>query len=191
MTAEIFAWPNKKSVIVTSSINEFLISVEKRAYRTALLSTKKSSDALDIVQDAMMQLVQSYADKDAASWPLLFNRILQNKIMDWHRAQTRERRWFWQSGVTVIDDEEDLVAQVIDEQAKNPLDLVTIAADVDAVLGAIEAMSIRQRQAFTLRAWEGLDVAQTAEIMGCSQGSVKTHYFRALEFLRGVLSVDA
>jgi RNA polymerase sigma-70 factor (ECF subfamily) len=169
-------------------LEAFLESIERRAYRTALLTTKKAADALDIVQDAMLQLVQHYADKDADVWPLLFQRILQNKIMDWHRQQTRQGRWFWSIPVAVEEDEEDPLQQIENEHEDDPLNLVARARDINRVLVALESMPLRQRQAFILRAWEGLDVASTATAMGCSEGSVKTHYFRALEYLRRALS---
>ena len=186
MTATIIPWQQSETA---QTLDLFLASVEQRAYRTALLTTKKAADALDIVQDAMMQLVQHYADKNADVWPLLFQRILQNRIMDWHRQQQRHRRWFWQQQLAHDeDDEEDPLESLEDPRLENPAELAARAQDVKTVLDALESMPLRQRQAFILRAWEGLDVAATAVAMGCSEGSVKTHYFRALEFLRRALS---
>ena len=185
MTATIIPW---QQPAIAQTLDVFLASVEQRAYRTALLTTKKSADAMDIVQEAMLQLVQHYANKDAAVWPLLFQRILQNKIIDWHRQQQRHRRWFWQHPLSHEDDEEDPLATLEDTRLENPAELVMRAQDLKTVLGALGSMPLRQRQAFILRAWEGLDVAATATAMECSEGSVKTHYFRALEFLRRALS---
>lgn len=185
MTATII---NLQQSADTQSLDKFLASVELRAYRTALLTTKKAADAMDIVQDAMLQLVQHYAGKDAAVWPLLFQRILHNKIMDWHRNQSRQRRWFWQpQSMTEDENEVDPLDVIEDKIEQDPARLVARAQDMAIVLAALETLSIRQRQAFMLRAWEGLDVATTASIMECSEGSVKTHYFRALEFLRRAL----
>lgn len=185
MTATII---NLQQPTQAQSLEVFLAGVEQRAYRTALLTTKKSADALDIVQDAMLQLVQHYASKEANVWPLLFQRILQNKIMDWHRHQRQQRRWFWQAPSSAFDeDEEDSLAQIESHNAEDPAELVARAKDISLVLTALETMPLRQRQAFILRAWEGLDVAATATAMECSEGSVKTHYFRALEYLRRAL----
>lgn len=189
MTATIIPWQQSGPA---QTLDLFLASVEQRAYRTALLTTKKAADALDIVQDAMLQLVQHYADKNADVWPLLFQRILQNRIMDWHRQQQRHRRWFWQQQSMrdyESEDEEDPLASLEDTRMENPAELVARAQDIKRVLDALESMPLRQRQAFILRAWEGLDVAATAVAMECSEGSVKTHYFRALEFLRRALSI--
>ncbi len=189
MSAKVIRWSEKAQVRSPDPLERFLAGVEQRAYRSALLTTRKAADALDLVQDAMLQLVQHYSDREEAAWPLLFNRILHNKLMDWHRHQARERRWFWQSPM-VADDEaqEDPLLNLVDEQSENPAELVARAGDIQRVLTALEIMPIRQRQAFLLRAWEGLDVAETAATMECSEGSVKTHYFRALQFLRGALT---
>lgn len=169
------------------SLDAFLAQVERRAYRMALLATKRSADALDVVQDAMMQLVHSYRERPHTEWPLLFQRILQNKIMDWHRAQSRQRKWFWQAPATIEEEEVDPIAQAIDERENNPAILLERAGDIETVLAVLERLPLRQQQAFMLRAWEGLDVAATADVMQCGEGSVKTHYFRALQTLRAAL----
>lgn len=178
------------STAVTLSLDTFLAQVERRAYRMALLATKRSADALDVVQDTMLQLVQSYRDRPAAEWPLLFQRILQNKIMDWHRQQTRQRKWFWQAAVPNDEDAEDPMALIVDERDNNPAQLLERAGDIEAVMAALAQLPLRQQQAFMLRSWEGLDVTQTATVMGCGEGSVKTHYFRAMQVLRAALSDD-
>jgi len=173
------------------SLEEFLSQAERRAYRTALLSTRKSADALDIVQDAMMQLVQHYRERPANEWPLVFQRILQHRIMDWHRQQTRNKKWFWQKSIDVDEDDEDELNQIVDEREQDPAELLARASDINCVISALEKLPLRQRQAFMLRAWEGFDVNETALTMGCSEGSVKTHYFRALQTLREHLSKNA
>ncbi|MDR7089034.1 RNA polymerase sigma factor [Cellvibrio fibrivorans] len=177
--------PLMSSSPAESALDAFLASVEARAYRSALLTTKKSADALDIVQEAMLHLVQSYRARDSAEWPLLFQRILQHKILDWHRAQTKQRRWFWQVPANVVEDEsESVIDTIVDDKNENPAEIVARAQDINRVLDALAMMPLRQRQVFLLRAWEGFDVASTASVMACSEGSVKTHYFRALQFMR-------
>ena len=166
------------------SLDTFLASVERRAYRTAMMSTRKSADALDIVQDAMTKLVEHYRERPSLEWPLLFQRILQHRIMDWHRQQQRQKKWFWQSKEESEDDTGDLIHSVVDEREQNPMELLVRANNVRIVIEALEQLPLRQRQAFLLRAWEGFDVAQTALSMECSEGSVKTHYFRALQSLK-------
>jgi RNA polymerase sigma-70 factor, ECF subfamily len=175
-----------------NQLDKFLASIEQRAYRTALFTTKKSQDALDIVQDAMMQLIQNYRQNTASEWPLLFQRILQNKIMDWHRSQQKHRRFFWQLFATPeADDDVDFFDQIPDsDSAANPEALFSQVQSIDHVLTALNELPLRQRQAFLLRAWEEFDVGQTAAIMNCSSGSVKTHYFRAVQKLQEILSHD-
>jgi RNA polymerase sigma-70 factor, ECF subfamily len=170
-------------------LDQFLAEVERRAYRTALLTTRKSADALDIVQDAMLQLVQHYRTRSCEEWPLLFQRILQNRIMDWHRQQKRHWKWFGNRPLELDDDDDDL-NHIVDEREQNPAELFERGSNIDAVLIALEKLSVRQRQVFILRAWEGFDVKETANAMACSEGSVKTHYSRALQALRGLLMVS-
>lgn len=189
---ELNAGKNLNQICDQHQLDIFLASVEKRAYRTALFTTKKSQDALDIIQDAMMQLVQHYREKPAGEWPLLFQRILQNRIMDWLRAEQKKKRFFWQSTVASLDedDSEDTWASVADEQQHNPVDLVVQMQHREKMLAMIDALPIRQRQAFLLRSWEGFDVEETAKIMECSAGSVKTHYFRAVQKLQELLNEE-
>jgi len=173
------------------TLDQFLSGVERRAYRSALLSTRKAADALDIVQDAMTQLVQYYRAQPANEWPLLFQRILQHRIMDWHRQQTRTKKWFWQKPIDSDYDGEDELDQIVDEREHDPAELLARASDINCVINALEKLPLRQRQAFMLRAWEGFDVRETAASMACSEGSVKTHYFRALQALRQHLSENS
>lgn len=184
---------SKSMVMETSrhSLEEFLREVERRAYRSAILSTKKSADALDIVQDSMLQLVQYYGHKSASEWPLLFQRILQHRIMDWHRQQSRHKKWFWKKAINESEDEDDELNNIVDEREQDPAELLVRASDIQCVLSALEKLSLRQRQVFLLRAWEGFNVQETAETMGCSEGSVKTHYFRALQSIREYLIENA
>lgn len=150
----------------------------------AEFSTRNREDALDIVQDAMMQLASKYAKKPAEQWPPLFYRILNNRIMDFHRKNSTQNRWRVWFGNN--DDEED-VYDPIQQAASDDLSPSAIADLQDAVERTdhfIQQLSPRQRQAFLLRAWEGMGVAETAKVMNCSQGSVKTHYSRALHYLR-------
>lgn len=173
--------------VIPLSLDAFLAHVERRAYRMALLATREPADALDIVQDTMLNLVQNYRQRPHQEWAPLFQRILQNRILDWHRARARNRRWFTVLNPDAEADEEDPIAQIADAREDNPAELLTRADDADAVLKALEELPLRQQQAFLLRAWEGCDVAATAAAMGCSEGSVKTHYFRALHTLRAAL----
>ena len=168
---------------------DFLAATERRAFRIAQIALRHDQDALDAVQDAMLRLVRRYARRPAAEWPPLFYRILENGIRDMQRRRrTRSGvlAWLpWRAG----DDEHDQldpVAQAPDP-APTPAAQVQTAETLQALERAVAALPARQRQAFLLRSIEGMDVAATAQAMACSEGSVKTHYFRALQFLRGQL----
>lgn len=162
----------------------FLASVERRALRIAEISTRDRDEALDIVQDAMIRLARSYAHKPASEWPPLFHRILNNKILDWQRRRSvRNRLFFW---VDDTADNEDLnPAELVADAAQPPApDLLQQQEAMQRLEQALRDLPPRQREAFTLRIWEGLSVEEAAQVMGCTQGSVKTHLFRALAALR-------
>jgi RNA polymerase sigma-70 factor (ECF subfamily) len=135
----------------------------------------------------MMKLAQNYANRDQNEWPPLFHRILQSKIRDWYRRSAIRRRW--RGWLSVGQDESaedtpDPMALAPDESAVDPLDALGTRRDLAQLEQAIADLPQRQQQALVLRVWEGLDVANTARAMGCSQGSVKTHCSRALQTLR-------
>ena len=167
-------------------LDAFLAQVERRAYRMALIATRHRDDALDIVQDAMFKLVSSYAHKPEVEWTPLFYRVLQTRIVDWSRR--RKVRNLWQRVLGGHDENgEDPFALVPDSMHATPDYRVAKNAAMDALERALAQLPLRQHQAFLLRVWEGLDTAQTAQAMGCSEGSVKTHYSRAVHALRELL----
>ena len=167
------------------TLEAFLRGVERRALRMAELSTGQREDALDLVQDAMLGFVRHYGDRDGAEWQPLFWRVLDSRLNDWHRRQRVRGRWWFRPART--EDDEDPIVAVPDAREPGPLARLADAEATEALDGALRALPIRQRQAFLLRVWEGLDVADTATAMRCSEGSVKTHLFRALANLRDAL----
>ena len=170
------------------ALNQFLAGVELKAFKIAQAALRHEDDALDAVQDAMLQLARAYADRPAQEWKPLFYRILENRIRDMQRRRTvRGRVIAWLPFRGDEDDEEpDPIAQAPSPEPQPPRRLELEQA-VGALEKALGELPRRQQQAFLLRTLEGLDVAQTAAAMGCSQGSVKTHYFRALQRLRAQL----
>ncbi len=168
-------------------LNRFLAEIERRALRIAEIAVRDRDEALDLVQDAMIKLARKYADKDDGEWPPLFYRILQNGIRDWHRRQAVRNRvmvWFGRGNT---DDEYDPVASAPDPIGRAPEQELSNDEAMQSLEAAVHALPARQREAFMLRTFEGLDVAGTAVAMGCSEGSVKTHYSRAIHSLRETL----
>lgn len=168
------------------TLDRFLAGVQKRAWRMAQLATRNSDDAFDIVQDAMLKLVEKYPDRPEAELPPLFFCILQSRIQDWYRrSSVRNRLRSWLG--TGEDDEEDPLQQLEDPASRSAEELLITEDSIDALNAALATLPLRQQQVFLLRAWEGLDVRQTAAAMRCAEGSVKTHYSRALAALRDKL----
>jgi RNA polymerase sigma-70 factor (ECF subfamily) len=169
----------------TRALDRFLAGIERRAFRMAQLATGQDDEALDLVQEAMLKLVERYSTRDEAEWGPLFHRILQSKIRDWYRRTKVRNRWhLWLKADEDGEATDDPLAGIADTAtpaADHQLKTKEAAAALDA---ALRALPLRQQQAFLLRAWEELDVAQTAAAMGCSEGSVKTHYSRAIHALR-------
>lgn len=154
------------------------------------MAVGNDDEALDIVQDAMLKLAQRYSNRDETEWGPLFHRILQSKIRDWYRrskVRNRWRVWFGGGGKDTGDFESDIIDQTPDPGARAPEQEMATRQELAVLEQAIANLPARQQQAFILRSWEGLNVAQTAGAMGCSTGSVKTHYSRALQFLRSKL----
>ena len=155
----------------------------------AVLATGNQDDALDIVQDGMLDFVRSYAKRPATEWRTLFFRVLQSRIIDWHRrslVRNRLRKWFGRDGEDGEDASESL-EELADPRGETPASLLMNRELGLRLEQAIRRLPLRQQQAFLLRAWEGMDVAETARAMGCSDGSVKTHYSRAVTALRDLL----
>ena len=169
-------------------LNQFLAEVERRALRIAEIAVRDRDEALDLVQDAMIKLARNYAERPVEEWAPLFYRILQNAVRDWHRRQKVKNRvmvWFGRGKPT--DDEYDIVANTPDPAGRAPDDVLQTHEAMQRLEVSIHELPGRQREAFMLRTFEGLDVAGTAVAMGCSEGSVKTHYSRALHALRDKL----
>jgi RNA polymerase sigma-70 factor (ECF subfamily) len=171
------------------ALNQFLAGVELKAFKIAQAALRHEDDALDAVQDAMLQLARAYADRPAEEWKPLFYRILENRIRDMQRRRTVRGRvisWLPFRSNDDEEDEQDPIAQAPSTDPQPPRKL-EISETMDALEKALGTLPRRQQQVFMLRTLEGLDVAQTATAMGCSEGSVKTHYFRALQSLRAQL----
>jgi RNA polymerase sigma-70 factor (ECF subfamily) len=179
---------DQELMTTTRALDHFLASVEQRAFKIAQLGLRNADDALDAVQDAMMKLVQSYGSRPEEEWRPLFYRILSNRVRDMQRRRTvRGRIMAWlPSGDADDDDAFDPLAQAPSPEA-TPAKRLELDEAIGALETAVAELPTRQQQAFLLRNFEGLDVRETASAMACSEGSVKTHYFRALETLRARL----
>ena len=166
----------------------FLSGVEKRAFRLAEISTGNRDDALDILQEAMCKLVDKYASRKPEEWGPLFHTILQRMIVDWYRrnaVRERFRGWFGRhNSYQHVGESEDPIQNAKDEYGKTPEQEMHSGRRVAMLDSVIRDLPLRQQQAFLLRTLEGYDVKRTAQIMKCSDGSVKTHYSRAVHVLR-------
>jgi RNA polymerase sigma-70 factor, ECF subfamily len=169
------------------ALDSFLAGIERRALGVASVALRDRAEAEDAVQDAMIRLVRHYARRPENEWRPLFYRILRNRITDLQRRRRIRGAViaFW-SGQRAQEPDEDPVERVADPRGRpdEALEGEELLARIAAVLARL---SRRQREAFLLRNFEGLDVAQAAAAMGCSEGSVKTHYFRAMQALHGAL----
>jgi RNA polymerase sigma-70 factor (ECF subfamily) len=184
------------SPILTSdqALTDFLKSVEKRAFKRTAFTVRDDDSALDIVQDAMIRLAERYADRPSQEWPLLFQRILANATMDWFRRQ-KVRNALFSSIEELESSDDDPAFDLLEYFATGGGGSGTESAEDGAyrsqVMMIIESevseLPARQREAFLLRYWEEMDVAETAQVMGCSEGSVKTHCSRAVNTLAKAL----
>jgi RNA polymerase sigma-70 factor, ECF subfamily len=181
--------PDASSKARQRALNEFLASVELRAFKIAQITLRHEEDALDVVQDAMLQLARAYGARPSEEWKPLFYRILENRIRDVQRRRmVRNRVMSWLPFRRNEDDEEppDPIEQAPSPDI-GPVQALQVDETLKALEEAVQSLPTRQREAFLLRTIEGMDVPETAAAMGCSEGSVKTHYFRALNALRARL----
>ena len=176
------------------ALADFLKSVEKRAFKRAVFNVRDEESALDIVQDAMTRLAERYADRPPEEWPLLFQRILSNATMDWFRRQKVRNAVFASiEELESMDDDtgfdflEYLQADHNSAGTESASDGAYRTELMTIIEAEVSALPHRQREAFLLRYWEDLDVAETAQTMGCSEGSVKTHCSRAVHALARAL----
>ena len=179
-----------------AELNQFLSSVERRAYKHAVFAVRDNHTALDIVQDAMLKLAENYGGKPAEELPLLFQRILQNTIRDHYRRQKVRSAWTTLFSslqpkhgeeefdpLDVLEDSENQSAPAAPDSSLQQKQLLAFIEQ------ALRDLPARQREAFLLRYWEGLDTIETAKAMGCTEGSVKTHCSRATHALAAALKM--
>lgn len=167
-----------------ATLDAFLASMERRAFRMAELHLGNREDALDAVQDAMLRLVKHYRDKPAGEWTPLFWGILRRRIVDLQRRRKVRSIVIGWLGGGHDDDGDELPTWEPADSGPDPLEKLHVEQSYADVAAAVRKLPQRQREAFTLRVLEGLDVAETAMVMGCSEGSVKTHLSRAMQHLR-------
>jgi len=172
-------------------LSDFLEGVERRAFKQAVYAVRNEESALDIVQDAMIKLAEKYGDKPAEEIPLLFQRILQNTILDFFRREKVRSTWVTllsnivtrKDGNDDFDILENFESEEGSEASESSADKVEREQMLSLLDAEIQKLPARQREAFLMRYWEDMDVAETANAMGCSEGSVKTHCSRATHAL--------
>lgn len=176
-------------------LSDFLKSVENRAFKRSIYHVRDDEAALDIVQDSMMKLAQHYGDKPAAELPMLFQRILSNTTLDWFRRRKTRNALFANMSEFASSAEdgdfdllETLESLTDSEGTESSQDAAERAQTLLQIEQEVQKLPDRQREAFLMRYWEEMDVAETAAIMGCSEGSVKTHCSRAVHALSKALS---
>ncbi len=161
-----------------ATLEAFLSGVSTRAFRFAELGLRHREDALDAVQDAMTKML-GYRDRPAAEWTPLFWSVLRSRIIDVQRRRTFRLKW-----LTDARDPDGEEIDWADEATPDPSRAHDGREAWSRLASALRGLPARQREAFTLRVLEELDVEATAKIMGCGEGSVKTHLFRAREALQ-------
>jgi RNA polymerase sigma-70 factor (ECF subfamily) len=186
--------PDSQALATEQELSDFLKSVERRAFKRSVYHVRDNEAALDIVQDSMLKLAQHYGDRPPTEFPMLFQRILSNATMDWfRRSKTRNALFSNLSDFEGADGDGDfdlletLSASNDSEAHESAEDSTSRAQTLHQIEVAIQDLPARQREAFLMRYWEEMDVAETAAAMGCTEGSVKTHCSRAVHALSKIL----
>jgi len=168
--------------------------VQRRAFKQAMFAVRNEETALDIVQDSMLKLAEKYGNQPHEELPMLFQRILQNTIRDFYRRSKVRSMWTTVLSALSPNDDEDYDplesieagdGAMISNSPEGALQQAQTMAIIEAEIAKLPA---RQREAFLMRYWEDMDVAETAAAMGCSDGSVKTHCSRATHTLAAALA---
>jgi RNA polymerase sigma-70 factor, ECF subfamily len=184
-----------KPLATEKELSDFLKSAEKRAFKRTAYAVRDEDAALDILQDSMIRLAEKYADRPMAELPLIFSRILSNATMDWFRRQKVRNaavQNFSEFESRAEDADFDLLEslEAVDGSwaSLGPAERLSREQTLALIDFEVSALPARQREAFLLRYWEELDTAETASVMGCSEGSVKTHCSRAVHALAKALA---
>ena len=162
------------------ALDLFFRQTEKKAYLMALALTRNRDDALELVQESMLKLVQKYRGRDPQEWSPLFFRILQNAVRDWFRKQKFRQvlggliPWLDESGE-------------IEDSEKSTEERAQFDQELSRVIAALRQLPLRQQQTFLLRAWQEFSTRETAFALSISENSVKTHYARATRQLRHLM----
>jgi RNA polymerase sigma-70 factor, ECF subfamily len=182
-------------VATRKELSDFLTAVERRAFKQAQFAVRNEETALDIVQDSMLKLSERYGDRPPNELPLLFQRILQNTIKDHYRRQKVRSTWatlLSTLGGSNDEDSDPLETMLVEDESntfKTPHGALLQTQVIGIIDQEVAKLPLRQRQAFLMRYWEEMDIAETAIAMGCSEGSVKTHCSRATQTLAAALKV--
>ena len=187
--------PSSRTLILASQreLSDFLAASERRAFKQAMFAVRNEETALDIVQDSMMKLAEKYGDRPTEELPMLFQRIIQNTIRDHYRRSKVRSLWttLLSAFSTGEDEEHDLLETMEVESdtytPNSPEGQLQQSQLLNIIEKEIKLLPARQREAFLMRYWEDMDVAETASAMGCSEGSVKTHCSRATHTLANAL----
>lgn len=170
--------------VMSEALNQFLAEQQNKAFRMAQFAIGNADDAHDIVQDAMIKLVNKYANHDPIEWPPLFHRIMQHQISSWYRRNQLQRRWFPWLKKSSEDDTSSIIDYAEDSAGRSPAEILENDQAMAKLEQAMALLPLRQKQAFLCRCLQGLSTNETADAMACSTGSVKMHYHRALTTLR-------
>ena len=186
--------PKRIYLATPTELSDFLKSVEKRAFKRTAYNVGNDESALDIVQDSMMKLAEHYGDKPTNELPMLFARILGNTTLDWFRRQ-KVKNAFFSSLSDFQSDPDDTESDILESLSstetslvfENPQTTAERTETLQMIEKALLLLPTRQREAFLMRYWEGMNVLETASAMGCSEGSIKTHCSRAAQALSRAL----
>jgi RNA polymerase sigma-70 factor, ECF subfamily len=173
--------------ITRQQLDRFLARFETEAYKLAFVITQNRDDALEVVQDSMLKLVHKYSHKTAEEWRLLFFRILQNRLRDYQRRKSLRQLFHLSPNKSQDDPQSDALEQIKDQHSASPDSELHSANAIQQIQQALGRLPLRQQQVFLLRAWQEFSTSETAFTLSISEGSVKTHYKRAIEQLRAQL----
>ena len=166
-----------------SAFEELVRRHQGRVYAIAYRVTTNREDALDVAQEAFLKVYRKIGlwQPTTGFMPWLY-RLTMNQAIDQTRRQKRQRHERLEEALASTDDGRKV------EPSVEGTDAAARSGEINMrVQAALSVLSPAQRTVFTLRHYDGLALADIADSMGCTAGSVKVHLFRALRKLRDVL----
>jgi RNA polymerase sigma-70 factor (sigma-E family) len=174
--------PRNRESRSRQEFEQFVAASVDGLLRAAFLISWDLTEAEDLVQECLVRVAQRWPRVRGMEYPTAYARkILVNLALDEGRRRIRQRNELQLSDAHALDEQEDVAAVRV-------LGWVDTGTDLTR---ALAELAPRQRATLVLRYFDDLSETRTAEVMGCSVGTVKSTTAKALQHLREIVEKTA